>query len=188
MSESGPDAPQGANDASGTGGRRRPERPPVRALDPATALRLTDGQPPLPALYLSDRLLLNDQEGRPRSLGDLRDALAELELDYEVTPRQDGGPRDIDQPSWGTSITLRPTRSPIDPIDAWTVLQRLRERHPAIAENLSLEHVLRPADGYWGGIGGYWGGIGGYWGGIGGYWGGIGGYWGGIGGSVLQEY
>ena len=39
MSESGPDAPQGANDESVTGGRRRPERPPVRALDPTVARR-----------------------------------------------------------------------------------------------------------------------------------------------------
>jgi hypothetical protein len=187
MSESGPEAPQGSNDASGTGGRRRSERPPVRALDPATALRLTDGQPPRPALYLSDRLLLSNEGGRPRGLDDLRDALGKLELDYEVTPRQDGGPRDIDQPTWGTSITIRPTRSPIEPVDAWNVLQRLREAGEPIAQRLSLEHVLRPADGYWGGVGGYWGGVGGYWGGVGGYWGGVGGYWGGV-GSAVQEY
>jgi subtilisin family serine protease len=127
---------------------------------------------------------VRNEGGRPRGLDDLRDALGRLELDYAVTPRQDGGPRDIDQPSWGTSITILPTRSPIEPVDAWSVLQRLREANEPIAERLSLEHVLRPADGYWGGIGGYWGGIGGYWGGIGGYWGGIGA----VAGSVLQEY
>ncbi|GAA5036271.1 S8 family serine peptidase [Terrabacter aeriphilus] len=169
MSESGPDTPG------------RPERPPVRALDPATALRLTDGATPLPALYLSDRLLLRTVRGRPRGLGDLREALGRLELDFDVTPRADGSPRDPDAPSWGTSITLRSTRSPIDPVDAWSVLQRLREAGDPVAEALSLEHVLRPADGYWGGVGGYWGGVGGYWGGVGGY-------WGGVGGSALQEY
>src|SRR6478736_2099383 len=188
MSESGPDAPQGAN-GDGAGGGSRPERPPVRALDPATAMRLTDGRPPLPALYLSDRLLVRTPSGggRPRGLEDLRTALGKLELDFTVTPRPEGGPRDLDQPSWGTSITLRPTRS-IDPVDAWSVLQRLRQSGEPIAEQLSLEHVLRPADGYWGGVGGYWGGVGGYWGGVGGYWGGVGGYWGGVGGSALQEY
>ncbi|KRF45838.1 hypothetical protein ASH01_08590 [Terrabacter sp. Soil811] len=189
MSESGPDAPQGATGENAAGGSRRPERPPVRALDPATAMRLTDGRPPLPALYLSDRLLVRTPSGggRPRGLEDLRTALGKLELDFTVTPRPDGGPRDLDQPSWGTSITLRPTRS-IDPVDAWSVLQRLRQSGEPIAEQLSLEHVLRPADGYWGGVGGYWGGVGGYWGGVGGYWGGVGGYWGGVGGSALQEY
>ena len=182
MSESGPDAPQGATGDNAVGGSRRPERPPVRALDPATAMRLTDGRPPLPALYLSDRLLVRTAPGagRPRGLDDLRTALGKLELDFLVTPRPGGGPRDLDQPGWGTSITLRPTRS-IDPVDAWSVLQRLREAGEPIAEQLSLEHVLRPADGYWGGVGGYWGGIGGYWGGVGGY-------WGGVGGSALQEY
>ena len=114
-------------------------------------------------------------------------ALGKLDLDFRVTPRPDGGPRDLDQPTWGTSITLQPTRS-IDPVDAWSVLQHLREAGEPIAEQLSLEHVLRPADGYWGGVGGYWGGVGGYWGGVGGYWGGVGGYWGGVGGSALQEY
>ena len=92
MSESGPDAPQGA---TGDGARRRlppPRRPPVRALDPATAMRLTDGRPPLPALYLSDRLLVRTAAGggRPRGLEDLRTALARLELDFRVTPRPDG--------------------------------------------------------------------------------------------------
>src|SRR6478735_4605631 len=175
MSESGPDAPQGATGENAAGGSRRPERPPVRALDPATAMRLTDGRPPLPALYLSDRLLVRTPSGggRPRGLEDLRTALGKLELDFTVTPRPEGGPRDLDQPSWGTSITLRPTRS-IDPVDAWSVLQRLRQSGEPIAEQLSLEHVLRPADGYWGGVGGYWGGVGGY--------------WGGVGGSALQEY
>jgi hypothetical protein len=191
MSESGPDAPQGANDDSAAGGSRRAERPPVRALDPATAMRLTDGRPPLPALYLSDRLLVRNPPGagRPRGLDELRTALGKLEpdLDFRVTPRPDGSPRDLDQPSWGTSITLTPTRS-IDPVDAWSVLQRLRQADEPIADQLSLEHVLRPADGYWGGVGGYWGGVGGYWGGVGGYWGGVGGYWGGVGGSALQEY
>ena len=188
MSESGPDAPQGANDESETGAPRRPERPPVRALDPATAMRLTDGHPPLPALYLSDRLLVsNGPGGAPRDIEDLREALGRLDLDFEVTPRPDGGPRDLDRATWGTSITLKPTRSPIDPVDAWSVLQRLREAGDPVAERLSLEHVLRPADGYWGGVGGYWGGVGGYWGGVGGYWGGVGGYWGGV-GSALQEY
>ena len=66
MSESGPDAPQGANGDGAAGGSRRPERPPVRALDPATAMRLTDGRPPLPALYLSDRLLVRNPSGGGR--------------------------------------------------------------------------------------------------------------------------
>ena len=187
MSESGPDAPQGATGENATGGARRPERPPVRALDPATAMRLTDGRPPLPALYLSDRLLVRNEGGRTRGLDDLGEALAKLDLDYTVTPRQDGGTRDLDQPGWGTSITIRPTRSPIEPVDAWSVLQRLRQENEPIAERLSLEHVLRPADGYWGGVGGYWGGVGGYWGGVGGYWGGVGGYWGGV-SNAVQEY
>ena len=113
MSESGPDAPQGTNGEHATGGPGRPERPPVRALDPATAMRLTDGRPPLPALYLSDRLLVRYATGggRPRGLEDLRAALAKLELDFRVTPRPDGGTRDLDRPTWGTSITLEPTRS-----------------------------------------------------------------------------
>src|SRR6476469_5488661 len=102
MSESGPDAPQGAN-GDGAGGGSRPERPPVRALDPATAMRLTDGRPPLPALYLSDRLLVRSAPGggQPRGLDDLRTALARLDLDFRVTPRPDGTPRDLDQPTWG---------------------------------------------------------------------------------------
>ena len=189
MSESGPDAPQGANDDSAAGGSRRAERPPVRALDPATAMRLTDGRTPLPALYLSERLLVRTVTGggKPRGLTDLRTSLEKYDLDYRLTPRPDGSTRDLEGSSWGTSITLTPKRS-IDPVDAWSVLQRLRADHDPIADQLSLEHVLRPADGYWGGVGGYWGGVGGYWGGVGGYWGGVGGYWGGVGGTALQEY
>src|SRR6476646_10451127 len=135
MSESGPDAPQGAN-GDGAGGGSRPERPPVRALDPATAMRLTDGRPPLPALYLSERLLVRNPPGagRPRALDELRTALGNLEpnLHVRVTPRPDARPRDLDQPSWGTSITLTPTRS-IDPVDAWSVLQRLRQAGDPVA-------------------------------------------------------
>ncbi|GAA2747099.1 S8 family serine peptidase [Terrabacter aerolatus] len=182
MSESGPDAPRGANGDGASDGSRRPERPPVRALDPATAMRLTDGRAPLPALYLSDRLLVRAAPGggATRGLGDLRAALAKLELDFRVTPRPDGEARDLQGDSWGTSITLTPARA-IDSVDAWRVLQQLRQSAEPVAELLSLEHVLRPADGYWGGVGGYWGGVGGYWGGVGGY-------WGGVGGSALEEY
>ncbi|WP_344255224.1 S8/S53 family peptidase [Terrabacter carboxydivorans] len=182
MSESGPGVPRGANGDGASERSPRPERPPVRALDPATAMRLTDGRAPLPALYLSDRLLVRAAPGggATRGLGDLRSALAKLELDFRVTPRPDGGTRDLEADSWGTSITLTPAR-PIDAVDAWKVLQQLRQSDGPLAEQLSLEHVLRPADGYWGGVGGYWGGVGGYWGGVGGY-------WGGVGGSALQEY
>src|SRR3954447_25178785 len=91
MSESGPDAPQGANGGNATGSSGRPERPPVRALDPAPAMRLTGGELPLPALYLSDRLLVSTEPGGPtRGLDDLRTALGRLDLDFVVTPRPDG--------------------------------------------------------------------------------------------------
>ena len=45
-------------------------------------MRLTDGRPPLPALYLSDRLLVRTVPGagRPRGLDDLRTALDEAGL------------------------------------------------------------------------------------------------------------
>src|SRR5690349_8692585 len=161
MSESGPGSPRGDDGENATGASRPPARPPVRALDPATAMRLTDGRQPLPALYLSDRLLARNASGGTRILDDLGQALDRLGLDYEVTPRR-GAPPQLGGSAWGTSITLLPRRS-IEPVDAWDVLQRLREAGDPVAERLSLEHVLRPADGYWGGIGGYWGGIGGYW-------------------------
>src|SRR6476619_7944633 len=107
MSESGPDAPQGAN-GDGAGGGSRPERPPVRALDPATAMRLTDGRPPLPALYLSDRLLVRNVPGLTRGLDDLGTALDRLGLDFEVTPPRPDEPRGLAGSAWGASITLRP--------------------------------------------------------------------------------
>lgn len=186
MSDSGPaDPTDGKRGTDGkvtnpaTGARAR-RRPPIRAIDPATSKRSLDREAPLPALYLSDRLLRRNGAGLSRDL-DLRQALAKLDLTYEVTSPAADRPRDLESASWGTSITLSSTTSPIDAIDAWAVLQQLRVADPSVAEDLSLEHVLRPADGYWGGIGGYWGGIGGYWGGIGGY-------WGGIAGSALQEY
>ncbi len=188
MSESGPGPTEGPSNAGDGDGR--PTRSPIRALDPATAKRQTSGDPPRPALYLSDRLIsrtiIADTPRDPEAEDPLAEALGGLGLRYRVDPRP-GGPRDIDDPGWGTTITLEARR----PHRARRCLE-----HPAgpacrttrLAKGLSLDHVLRPADGYWGGIGGYWGGIGGYWGGIGGYWGGIGGYWGGIGASALQEY
>src|SRR6478609_8372056 len=190
MSESGPGSAGGSSNAGGGDGAR-PSRPPVRALDPATAKRLLDGDPPRPALYLSDRLIARtiprDALRDPDAEDPLAEALRALNLSYRVNPRPGGGTRDITDPGWGTTITLV-AQDPIEPVDAWSTLQELRRTDKELADDLSLEHVLRPADGYWGGIGGYWGGIGGYWGGIGGYWGGIGGYWGGIGLSALQEY
>lgn len=181
MSDSGPAGPTDGPDTSAASGAGARPRPPVRAIDPATSKRKTDGEAPLPALYLSDRLLVRNGAGLTRDLASLDDALAKLDLRYDLTPRADGGPRELDSGSWGTSITLRSMTSPIDPVDAWTVLQQLRAADGPATDNLSLEHVLRPADGYWGGVGGYWGGVGGYWGGVGGY-------WGGVGGSALQEY
>ena len=189
MSESGTGSGPADGQPDGEGAQR-PTRPPVRALDPATAKRLTNGDVPRPALYLSDRLIsqsiTGDTPRDPDAEDPLAEALGALDLDYRVEPRP-RAPRGNRDGGWGTAITLLPRES-IEPVDAWSVLQSLRANHPDLAEGLSLEHVLRPADGYWGGIGGYWGGIGGYWGGIGGYWGGIGGYWGGIGESALQEY
>ena len=188
MSESGPGPTEGPSSAGD--GDRRPTRSPIRALDPATAKRQTSGDPPRPALYLSDRLIsrtvVTDTPRDPESRDPLEEALETLGQRYRVDPRP-GGPRGIDDQGWGTTITLEAI-DPIEPVDAWSTLQDLRQNYPELAEGLSLDHVLRPADGYWGGIGGYWGGIGGYWGGIGGYWGGIGGYWGGIGAEALQEY
>jgi subtilisin family serine protease len=188
MSESGPGPTEGPSSAGD--GDRRPTRSPIRALDPATAKRQTSGDPPRPALYLSDRLIsrtvVTDTPRDPEWRDPLEEALETLGQRYRVDPRP-GGPRGIDDQGWGTTITLEAI-DPIEPVDAWSTLQDLRQNYPELAEGLSLDHVLRPADGYWGGIGGYWGGIGGYWGGIGGYWGGIGGYWGGIGAEALQEY
>lgn len=189
MSESGPGSPRGSSSADGADGER-PTRSPIRALDPTTAKRQLNGDPPRPALYLSDRLIATniprDAPRDPEADDALGEALRGRGLRYRVN-RRPGGTRDLEDPGWGTTITLEALDS-IDPVDAWTTLQELRQSNRELAEGLSLEHVLRPADGYWGGIGGYWGGIGGYWGGIGGYWGGIGGYWGGIGASALQEY
>ena len=188
MSESGSGPTEGPSNAGD--GDRRPTRSPIRALDPATAKRQTSGDPPRPALYLSDRLIsrtvVTDTPRDPESKDPLEEALERLGQRYKVD-RRPGGSRDIDDPGWGTTITLEAIDR-IEPVDAWSTLQDLRQDYPELAKGLSLDHVLRPADGYWGGIGGYWGGIGGYWGGIGGYWGGIGGYWGGIGASALQEY
>ncbi|GAA2155645.1 subtilase family protein [Humibacillus xanthopallidus] len=190
MSESGPGSTGGSSNAEGGNGAP-PTRPPMRALDPATAKRLLDGNPPRPALYLSDRLIARsiprNAPRDPEAEDPLAEVLKGLKLGYRVNRRPGGGTRDITDQGWGTTITLVP-EDPIEPVDAWSTLQELRRTNPTLADDLSLEHVLRPADGYWGGIGGYWGGIGGYWGGIGGYWGGIGGYWGGIGLSALQEY
>jgi hypothetical protein len=180
MSESGPGSTEGS---STDGDDRRPTRSPIRALDPATAKRQLSGEPPRPALYLSDRLIsrtiVTDTPRDPQTTDPLQEALETLGQRYRVD-RRPGGPRDIEDAGWGTTITLEAI-DPIQPVDAWSTLQDLRQSYPELAEGLSLDHVLRPADGYWGGIGGYWGGIGGYWGGIGGY-------WGGIGASALQEY
>ena len=169
MSESGPGATGGSSGAGG-GGEARPERPPVRALDPATAMRLTDGRPPLPALYLSDRLSPGTSRAgrsRPRA-DDLRAGAQGLDLDFRVTPRPTVARATLDQPTWGTSITPRPRRRPSSPSMPGACSSDLRRPDDPIAEQLSLEHVLRPADGYWGGDRRYWGGVGGYWGGVGG--------------------
>ncbi|MCU1537511.1 MAG: hypothetical protein JWP82_1862 [Humibacillus sp.] len=188
MSESGPGATSGADASSG----RPAARPPIRVLDPATAKRQLDGEAPKPALYLSNRLIVRglpvDSPRDPDEELPLAKALKELKLDYRVDDRpgrglgrgQSRGPSGPSGPGWGTTITLV-AENPIDPVDAWSTLQELRQSHRELAESLSLDHVLRPADGYWGGVGGYWGGVGGYWGGVGGY-------WGGVGGSALEEY
>jgi hypothetical protein len=194
-----PDDARGVRDATG----RLVARSPIRALDPASDKRRTNGLAALPALYLTDRLLERRGDGVKKSSdapdstdtpdtpetgrrrGDdvsLSEALDEIGLDFEPTVDPPSSDQEFIPPRWGRSITLR-SRDAIEPVDAWSVLQDLRVRAPQVAARLSLEHVLRPAGGYWGGIGGYWGGIGGYWGGIGGYWGGIG-----TGADALQEY
>ena len=153
MSESGPGPAEGPSSAGD--GDRRPTRSPIRALDPATAKRQTSGDPPRPALYLSDRLIsravVTDTPRDPESTDPLSEALERLGQRYRVDPRP-GGPRDIDDQGWGTTITLEAI-DPIEPVDAWSTLQDLRQNYPELAEGLSLDHVLRPADGYWGGIG-----------------------------------
>ncbi|MEO7449245.1 MAG: S8/S53 family peptidase, partial [Humibacillus sp.] len=181
VSEPGPGAASGSNASGGDG--RRPARPPIHVLDPATAKRQTSGDPQRPALYLSNRLIARDLSAdTPRdteSDDPLREALKDLRLAYRVD-RRPGRSRDVRDAGWGTTITLL-AENPTEPVDAWSTLQDLRQRLGRLVEGLSLDHVLRPADGYWGGVGGYWGGVGGYWGGVGGY-------WGGVGGSALAEY
>jgi hypothetical protein len=84
---------------------------------------------------------------------------------------------DLGGPATFTSITPTNTDDPDVPVDAWDVLQRIRGRAAEadpVRTAITLEHIIRPAGGFWGGIGGFWGGIGGFWGGIGGFWGGIG--------------
>ncbi len=197
MSESGSGDPTTPNGAEGRDASAR-VRPPIRAIDPATAKRLVgaqEGEAPRPALYLTNRLLVRGLVQGPEDSSELNPRLARdlaaLDLRFAVTPPRKGqqAPRSSDGEQDGgtegesdrvTSITLHPT-DPINAVDAWAVLQQLRQADPYWIEHASLEHVIRPADGYWGGIGGYWGGIGGYWGGIDGY-------WGGIGGSPLEEY
>lgn len=58
----------------------------------------------------------------------------------------------------------------------------------ALSSVIALEHVIRPAGGYWDGVGGYWDGVGGYWDGVGGYWDGVGGYWDGVAAQAMNEY
>lgn len=163
-------------------------RPPIRVLDPATAMRRGDDVPS-PTAYLADRLLVSGypQGTRDPRLSELATELDKLDVRYRVTAKSSRGiermrgtrgrAREILDEIWVSSIVLvSTTEGPVAPPDAWDVLQRLRAAKAELAGQLSLEHVVRPADGYWGGVGGYWGGVGGYWGGVGGYWGGVGEY------------
>ncbi|MEO7446644.1 MAG: hypothetical protein ABI336_00115, partial [Humibacillus sp.] len=129
MSEPGPGAASGSN-ASGGGDGGRPARAPIHVLDPATAKRQTSGDPPRPALYLSNRLIARDLSAdTPRDTDSddpLRDALKALRLDYRVD-RRPGRSRDVRDPGWGTTITLL-AENPTEPVDAWSALQDLRQR------------------------------------------------------------
>ena len=162
------------------------DRPTARLLDPTTAGRGRDGEPPSPTLYLGDRLLVTGypREARGLQLDEFGDALAKLDLTYRPTERTTRrleatrsaralalAPSELDS-IWASSVIIESRQDPANPPDAWTVLQQLRAGSPEVAVRVGLEHVVRPS-GYWGGIGGYWGGIGGSWSGIG-YWGGIG--------------
>ena len=129
MSESGPGSPRGSSSADGADGER-PTRSPIRALDPTTAKRQLNGDPPRPALYLSDRLIATniprDAPRDPEADDALGEALRGRGLRYRVN-RRPGGTRDLEDPGWGTTITLEALDS-IDPVDAWTTLQELRQR------------------------------------------------------------
>ena len=193
MSTTGPNGKGGSNEGEATGPGASSPQTMIRVLDPSTARFTTAGVPARPTLYLTDRLLVRNYdvgEGRGLVSPELTRALREAGVNYEVHRRGRGNAdRGLDAPAAGgpatfTSITLTNAEDPDLPVDAWDVLQRIREsssdREP-IRANVTLEHIIRPAGGFWGGIGGFWGGIGGFWGGIGGFWGGIGGFWGGIG-------
>lgn len=167
-------------------------RPAVRVLDPATATRRSPGDVPLTTAYLVDRLLVAGypESTRAPSLTDLSTELEKLGVAFSYTTKS---ARRIEQRRsrrleldplddiWVSSIELVASDHPTPPPDAWHVLQRLRASNSELAARVSLEHVIQPAGGNWGGVSGNWGGVSGNWGGVSGNWGGVSGNWGGVG-------
>lgn len=157
-------------------------------LHPSVSPRLPGGEEPTPTLYVRNRLLVS---GAPvggdveAQLDPLRAALAELGLQArvpaDVARRRErlsrGGRRLqelLDAVSAYPVVLEAVGDGPAPPPDAWVVLQRLRITAPEVAATLSLDHIVRSADGYWGGVDGYWGGVDGFWGGVGARWDGTG--------------
>ncbi|WP_325002468.1 S8/S53 family peptidase [Intrasporangium sp.] len=170
-----------------TSGDGQREELRVALLHPATSPRVPGTPPPSPTLYVPDRLLVSgfpgdgDVDGQ---LEDLRDALVPLGVRAVVPQRERdrvarlarsrGRSREVLDEVFVLRVVLEAEGTdPVPPPDAWLVLQHLR-RDPALARRVSLDHVVRPADGFWGGVDGFWGGVDGYWGGVDGYWGGVG--------------
>lgn len=211
------------------GPSRPPRRHVVKVLDPQTAAQASGGREPARTLYLADRLLVVGDPGpaedaaatqqtllgtadEPTSvIGALARLNCSIDEQHPVEVTRPSASRDVQAfyASGAAADTMAVTSLAVSrregeqsrPADAWEVLQELRRTYPELARRVRLEHVVRPACGYWNGIGGtsrtadtvwhgvgdegdggYWGGTGGYWGGTGGYWGGTGGYWGGTGG------
>ncbi|GAB3580766.1 S8/S53 family peptidase [Calidifontibacter terrae] len=162
----------------------------MAVLDPGARRR--DGTV-LPTAYVRDRLLVR---GAPASAGLIDDLQKVLEpLGLRVEPSADlpaelaelrGPAAEVVAEHWVSTVVLSGA-DPATIVDADAALAAVRGAAPQLTqqdtEQVTLDHVLGPAGGQFGGIGGQFGGIGGQFGGIGGQFGGIGGQFGGIGGQ-----
>jgi hypothetical protein len=150
--------------------------PPIRTLNPATALVAPGVTLAGPTAYVADRLLVDARTDLAPVTDQLRSVLADL--GWTVTVGKAGEVRDsrVAKREFGgfRTLTLGQAADRLaSPPDAWIALQHLIAADRSFSSQVHLDHVLTTCPGYWDGIGGYWDGIGGYWEGIGGYWDGI---------------
>lgn len=176
----------------------------ARVLDPAVAPRNTrdaraalDGEMPAlqPTAYLTDSLLVRGLPGGRAGEARARIAEAARALDVEVgefSPADhDAGEAAQDweatDQTWTSRLSLAPGRPLDGGVDAWTLLQHVLEEDPALAESVSLNHVMAMTGAGYGAASGMWGYVSGMWGYVSGMWGYVSGMWGYVGGG-LSEY